>query len=501
MQPQQPTDGYVLALDVGSSSTRALLFDARGDAVPDVRVQRSYGAGGDATNAPDADAVVDLTCAAIDEVLRLAGDRATQIRAVATDTFWHSLVAVDAADRAITPVYTWADRHSQGAVAHLRGELDAEALHQRTGAPLHTSYWPAKLRWLRDEQPEVFARAAQFISLGEYLHRQILGQSRCGLSMASGTGLLDTAARAWAGDLCALVGVRPEQLPPLADVGDGVRGLRAEYAARWPALAGAKWYPALGDGAAANVGSGCLDAAHVALSVGTSSALRVVRPLAATGTGTGGGSPLPAGVWRYLLDRDRAVVGGALSEGGNLAAWLRTTLGLADLAAAEAQAARLPPDGHGLTVLPFIAGERSPGWHADATLTISGITTRTTAGELLRAVLEALAYQLATVAAQVRTTLPAEPTQIVGSGGGLTQSPLLQHILADTLGMPLALSGEGEASARGSALLALAAEGLLPDVAALPPNVGAVIAPDAAASAIYRGAQARQNALYQRFWG
>ncbi|MBA3825176.1 MAG: gluconokinase [Ktedonobacterales bacterium] len=492
MQPQQSQAGYVLALDVGSSSTRALLFDAHGDAVPDVRVQHPYAvaAGPDATNAPDADEMVERTCVAIDDALRLAGTRAGQIRAVATDTFWHSLVAVDAMDRALTPVYTWADRRSVDAVAQLRGELDATALHARTGAPLHTSYWPAKLRWLRDAQPALFTGAAQFISLGEYLHRRLLGQSRCGLCMASGTGLLATAARAWDADLCAHLHVRPDQLPPLADVGDGVRGLRVEFAQRWPALAAVPWYPALGDGATANVGSGCLDASRVAISVGTSSALRVIQPVNA--------DPLPAGVWRYLLDRDRAIVGGALSEGGNLAAWLRTTLGLADLTAAEALAAHLPPDGHGLTVLPFIAGERSPGWHADATLTVSGITSRTSTSDLLRAFMESLAYQIATVYADVRATLPADPAQMIGSGGGLTQSPLLQGILAATLGMPLALSAESEASARGSALLALVAEGVLPDLAILPPSLGSVIAPDVAATPIYRNAQARQNALAAR---
>ena len=494
MQTNEHSTDYVLAVDVGSSSTRALLFDAQGNAVPGVKAQIAYpqAAGADEAHPTDADALVDLTCTAIDAALRLAGDRAGQIRAVATDTFWHSLIAVGADGHALTPVMTWADKHSHAAVEQMRGELDGDALHQRTGAPLHTSYWPAKLRWLRENQPETFANAAQFISLGEYLHRRILGQARCGLCMASGTGMLHTATFAWDADLIAYLGLRTDQLPPLADVGDGIRGMTPECAQRWPTLATAAWYPALGDGAAANVGSGCVDATRVALSVGTTSAMRVVRAIEP--------APLPAGVWRYLLDREREVVGGALSEGGNLAAWLKALLGLADLDAAEATAAHLPPDGHGLTMLPFIAGERSPGWHNDATLTLEGVTASTTVSDLVRATQEALAYQIVTVFEQVRATLTNAPAQIVGSGGGLVQSPLLQHILADTLGMTLDLSQEQEASARGAALLALVAEGLAPDINQ-PPLIGASVAPDPALAKIYQRGQLRQAAFYQRVLG
>ena len=83
------------------------------------------------------------------------------------------------------------------AASELRTHLDEMTIHARTGARLHASYWPAKLRWLAKTRPEVFARTAQWLSFGEYLHRKVLGRSVCSLSMASGTGLLVTHERAW----------------------------------------------------------------------------------------------------------------------------------------------------------------------------------------------------------------------------------------------------------------------------------------------------------------
>lgn len=491
---------YVLALDVGSSSTRAILFDATGNAVPHVKAQTTYSAHSDASGESsfDADALVEQVALTIDEALAAAGPLAQQIAAVAIDTFWHSLVAVDASGRPLMPVLTWADTRAQDAADTLRRELDERALHERTGAGLHASYWPAKLRWLAQTQPQVASRAAQYLSFGEFLHRQIVGRSVCSLSMASGTGLLVTRSGRWATDLLPTLGVHREQLPNLGDLRDSVRGLTPAYAQRWPALRDARWFPAFGDGATANVGSGCMSPGQVAITVGTSSAVRAVVP--------NSGDVAPDGLWLYLVDARRALLGGALSEGGNLFAWMEQTLRVPPLAEAEAQMTALAPDGHGLTILPFVAGERSLGWHGAARATISGMHTHTTPFELLRAGVEALAYRISAVYTRLAQTLAREGAPdhggaaplLVASGGALLGSPLFQQIVADSLGVPLHPSREHEASARGAALLALEALGILSEAATAAPQLGAPVLPDAARGAIYQRGAARQAALYHK---
>ncbi len=450
----------ILALDVGTSSTRALLFDANGAEVPGILAQESYELtlSNDGEVSVDADTLVAAVASTIDQALKAAGPLTSSIGAVATDTFWHSLVGVDTDGRPVTPVVTWEDTRPRQAAAELAAHMDKKAIHQRTGAPLHASYWPAKLRFLAKTQPDAFSRTAQWLSFGEYLHRQLLGRSVCSLSMASGTGMLVIRDRNWDRELMGVLSIRPEQLPQLGDIHEVIRGLRPGYAARWPALRDIPWYPALGDGAAANVGSGCTTEGNWALTIGTSSAIRVVV------------SPdqvvPPAGLWLYLVDGRRALLGGALSEGGNVFAWMEKTLKLPPLKDADPQVSAVPPDGHGLTILPFISGERSLGWHGEARAVVAGIQTHTTPFDILRAAMEALAYQLGAVYQQLESALNVQETKprLIGSGGALLSSPLLQQIIVDTIGAPLYPSHEREVSARGVALLALEAMGILPDV-------------------------------------
>jgi gluconokinase len=211
----------------------------------------------------------------------------------------------------------------------------------------------------------------------------------------------------------------------------------------------------------------------------------------------------PPGLWLYLIDGKRGVLGGALTEGGNLLAWLDEVLKLPTLKDAEPLAAKVPPDGHGLTILPFIGGERSLGWHAEARMTVSGISLHTAPEELLRAGMEALACQLHAVYEQLHTVLPmnGKPPQLIGSGGALLSSMLLQEIVSDTLDAALYPSHDTEASARGAALLALEALGLIADVAQIPPAIGAGVQPNNRRGAIYRKEATRQRELYQKLLG
>lgn len=488
-----PEPPYILALDIGTSSTRALLFDATGNTLPNVLAQRPYKLtiSNEGEVSVDPDVLVAVVSQTIYDSLEMAGPLAQHIGAVALDTFWHSIMGVDADNRPLTPLIIWEDTRSHNAAIELRNQLDEAAIHARTGARFHASYWPAKLRWLTTQEPDTFSRVAQWLSFGEYLYRHFLGRSVCSLSMASGTGMLQTHARAWDTELMYVLGVRPEQFPPLGDLHESVQGLTAEYASAWPALCNVPWFPATGDGAAACVGSGCASMENWSITIGTSSAIRVVVPPEQV-------SP-PMGLWLYLIDARRAVLGGALSEGGNMLYWLDSILKLPLLADAESLVAALQPDGHGLTVLPFLSGERSLGWHANARMTISGMQAHTSPADLLRAGMESLAYQLDAVFGQVCHTLQIGSTapRIIGSGGALLGSTTLGQIVADTLGVPVYPSLDHEASARGAALLALEAMGILPDVAQVSPHLKPPVQPDAKKHAVYRKAAERQQKLYQ----
>jgi gluconokinase len=204
---------------------------------------------------------------------------------------------------------------------------------------------------------------------------------------------------------------------------------------------------------------------------------------------------LPAGLWCYRVDRHHALLGGATSEGGNVYAWMRDTLRLGEPQEIEHGLAELPPDEHGLTVLPFLAGERSPGWAGDVRATISGLTLATTPIQILQAGLEAVAYRFAIIEERICGQESCSH-RLIASGGALLSSPTWMQIIADALGRPVVASEEDEATSRGVALLALRSVGALRSLDDAPAADGQVYEPDPARHAVYRQAIERQQRLY-----
>ncbi len=491
--PTHAEPPLILALDIGSSSLRAALFDRLGRTVQGIDARQLYQVNytTDGGAEVDADALLSLLFQCIDAALVQAGPLAAGIAGVAGCSFVNNILGLDAAGRPATPITTYADTRSAAMVPGLRADFDEAQTHQRTGCLFHPSYLPARLRWMAQARSEWLGNSARWVSLGEYLELRLFGQAAVSYSAAAWTGLLDRSRLCWDQPLLAGLPIVVEQLSPLVDVSAARRGLRTEFAVRWPVLAQVPWFPLVGDGAAANVGSGCVTPQRVALSMGTTTALRAVTDDA--------DFVVPAGLWCYRVDSQRSLPGGALSEGGSIYGWLRDALRLAAPEEVEIALAQRQADGHGLTVLPFFAGERAPGWAGHARATLHGLSLATTPLDILQAGLEAVAYRIALVYQRLRAVLPAEP-QIVASGGALLGSPAWLQVVADAMGRPVSVSEAPEASARGAALLALEALDVY-SVEEAPDFVGAVVEPRPDWHQRYCIAIERQRELYATLVG
>jgi gluconokinase len=391
----------------------------------------------------------------------------------------------------VTPVYYWGDTRSTRQVDELRTTIAESDSVRRTGCPVHSSYWPAKLRWLAEEQPERFLAVRHWCSFAEYVDRRLFGERAVGVSiaMASGTGLLGVRTLDWEPGFLAITGLTPERLSPVVDFDQPSSGLDAPYRRRWPALADLPWFPALGDGACANVGGGAVSEARIALTLGTSGAMRTVT--------TDAGMTVSPGLWMYRLDRRHCVLGGSLSNGGNLLTWLRRLLGNDPTYAAWTRAGALDPDTHGLTLLPFVAGERAPSWNDHASGVIAGLTLATTGADLLRAAMESVAYRLGRIYGGLSSAL-GDNHEIVAGGGAILNSSAWLQIVADVLGHDIhAPSSEEEVSARGAAIMALVAIDAFSEIGAAPdPAEGSTVYhPDPTRHEIYRAAMSRQTRL------
>jgi gluconokinase len=197
------------------------------------------------------------------------------------------------------------------------------------------------------------------------------------------------------------------------------------------------------------------------------------------------------------VDRDVAIVGGATSEGGNVYAWCREMLKLPPDDEVERALAASVADGSGLTILPFLAGERAPGWRGGKRAVIAGLTLDVTPLDVVQSALEAVALRLALVY-ELLAPHAAPDHIVVASGGAITHSRAWTQILADALGRAIHCSPEREATSRGAALLAFEALGALPDATATRLPLGEILRPDAARHARYRVALEQHKRLDDR---
>ena len=463
----------------GSVARRAFQFNANNEDDPEAAIQR----------------VTDVIAELQSATLRQAQDAVSNhqpfdklrtqspITHLGLSCYATSLLALDENRVPLTSIFTYADARCAEDARALRSQHDELASLHRTGCRIRANYWPAKLAWLKRTQPEVFKRARWFCSLPEYVCWRLFGVFSTGISIASWTGLLNREQGDWDEAWLQVLQIRGEQLPEV--MSHESRVMLNGYPVQL--------HPAVGDGAAANIGSGCTDTSAIAVTIGTTAAMRVVRPI------TNNQQPITSpSLWNYRVDFTHELTGGATTEGGSVFAWAQRMLNLPfqGQGVLEGDLHQQEPDAHGLTVLPMFAGERSPGYAEDVRATLHGLSLDTTAIEIARALLEAVAYRLAMIHDSLRE-LAAPNAVLVGSGGALVASPTWCQIIADVTNTPLLISDEAEATAKGAAKLAIGhwlSAGVLP----IANSQWMRFEPDSTSHKIYRAAMVRQQELYDK---
>ncbi|KAE9040331.1 hypothetical protein PR003_g5012 [Phytophthora rubi] len=514
-QPQQYRGlPVVVVVDVGSSSIRSSCFALVSEAqwtLIDGSLQQQHVSSIDVHGEADGVVIAASVEQILDRTMRFlrATDLAQTLVGVGFSTFAMNVLGVDARGDIVTPVYTYAGRRK--ATAHwakqlqerlaARGEL--EEAHNRTGTVIHPAYAPATFLRLHEEEPAVVERVAKWQSISGYLIGKwtTAGQDGClpmSFSEASWMGLLDFRRSQWDARLLELIGMDSSKMPPVVDSSVPFSGLNSTFAKRWPELTNVPFFLGVSDGAAANIGSKCIDASRIAVTIGTSAALRVVLSADAMKN-----AKVPKGLWCYRIGKDQVLLGGALSDGGSVYKFFRESLRLSD-EDLSTQLEKVAPTKHGLTVLPFLSGERSPGWLENATCTISGINKWTTPIEFLRAGMESIALRIGVLFSLLAFSADLDATVVV-SGTALTSSQVWRQMIADCLGKKLILEASAtETTSRGLAVLIGTYLGLhtLKASGSFPAESTQLeySHPDAAAHAAYLEARHEQEILYRKLY-
>lgn len=477
---------FIVSLDIGSSSVRALLFDATARPVEGYgarlpyRIDRTPDGGAEVDPAELSELVIDC----LDELHRQVHAAGFPVAAVAGSAFWHSFLGVDANGTPTLPILHLTDTRSDACVPHVTNT------HARTGCMPHSSYWPAKLLWLAANRADQVRATRRWLSFPEYLFEKLTGRAHASLSMVSASGLWNQNAGTYDDEALAPLPVERDQLADPATLDQPACDLLPEFAGMWPAFDDMRWFPLLGDGACNNLGSGCVTGGRASLMVGTTGAMRLVVEAPSI--------EIPEGLWCYRVDARRFVIGGALSNGGEVYAWAKRTLALPKDLETRLEAAE--PGAHRLSMLPFFSGERTPYWRSDLHAAIAGLSFSTEAFDIFHAALEAVALSFREIYALLAARC-GDPSEIVASGGALLRSPGWSQIMADALGRPITACTESEASCRGAALWALERLAVIGDLADLPASTGNVFEPRSQYRASYARLAQHRNAHFRQLFG
>jgi gluconokinase len=495
MTPDAPAQ-VVIGLDVGTTGAKAVAFDLQSSSRRVAIREYPSIASAPGQHVQDPDAMVAAAAEALTECVATAGD--ADVVAISVSAAMHGLLALDAELRPLTPLITWADGRAREQAASLHRSGQADELQALTGAPVHPMTPLTKLMWFAQRDPETWGAARWWIGLKDYLLLWLTGQLVTELSSASGTGMLDMAARGWSADALALAGVTEAQLPeilpttatlPLA----GAVARRIGLAAGTPVAVGAA------DGPLGNLGTGAMAPGVAGLSLGTSGAIRI----AVEGPRVDPGRTL----FCYALTDAVWVVGGAISNGGGVIRWAGRSL-VPDVAADGGDvavlevAARVPPGSEGLVMLPYLVAERAPLWDPELPGALLGLRREHTRAHMVRAALEGVCMQMRLLLDQVDAV---EPVTTVVATGGVFRSALWREVMAATLERSLRLVGDAEGTALGAATLGLVAIGRARDLAEAAGQLAPAAAqdharvdPDAALTAVYNRSRASVPELLGR---
>jgi len=482
---------YLLGLDISTTGAKALVIAEDGRVVASHTTPQPISTPKPLWSEQNPADWWDGISASIRVALKAANVTGADISAIGLTGQMHGLVLLDSAGKVLRPSILWNDQRTQAQCDEMTEKIGFKRLIQLTGNRALTGFTAPKILWVRENEPEVYARAAHMLLPKDYIRFRLTGDYAMDMSEASGTSLLDVANRRWSSEVLAALDIPEAWMPRLCEGLDKTGVISASAAEQTGLRAGTPVVGGGGDQAAGAVGVGAVEPGIVSLVVGTSGV--VFAPLGQYAYEPEGRlhafcHAVP-GSWHFM--------GVMLSAAGSLQ-WFHDTL-----AAGEsfddllAPAADIPPGSDGLLFLPYLSGERTPHPDPLARGAFVGLTVRHTRAHMARAVLEGVAFGLKDGFNLIAAAgLPAR-LEVRVSGGG-AKSPLWRQILADILGATLVSTNSTEGAAYGAALLAAVGAGVYPTVQAACAET--IRTSDAITPGANQSAYAQPYALYEQLY-
>ncbi|GAE28162.1 gluconokinase [Halalkalibacter wakoensis JCM 9140] len=369
----------------------------------------------------------------------------------------------------------------------------------QTGTPIHPMSPLTKLIWMKETGYQPYINAAKFISIKEYLLLKWFGTYIVDYAVASASGLFNIHTFQWEDTALAAAGISSDQLSKPVPSTEICQGLEVELADKLNLPQDIPFVIGSSDGPLANLGIGAINPGDVALTIGTSGAIRQMASKPET-------DELQE-IFCYGVTENLWIMGGPTNNGGIVFQWLKDVLGEKEVEQALANgtsaydlltnhAKGVKPGAEGLLFLPFLNGERAPYWDANARGSFIGLTLSHKKEHMIRAGLEGVIFSMYSIG-QALERLAGEPTQIFASGG-FARSPLWLQIVADMFGQDVHVPVSHQSSAWGAAWFGLYALGEVPSLSAIKEHIpmSSTIVPNANHHALYQELYQTYSELY-----
>ncbi len=456
---------YIIGVDIGTTSTKSVLYDTKGKVI--AYANSGYQLYQDILDMAEEDPeeIFGAVLETMGSVIRKSQVQASEVKGVSFSSAMHSLILMDQNDRPLTRAITWADNRAAKYSEELKENGLGQQIYQKTGTPIHPMAPLSKILWLRHEKNNLFRQTKKFIDLKTYVFFKLFGVYKMEYSIASATGMFNIFKLDWDQQALDVLQIDRNQLPKLVEPTDQITGLKSEYAQLLGLKETTPFIFGASDGGLSNLGVNAIDSGVVAVTIGTSGAVRVVvdKPVVD-----------PDGkLFCYALTKDKWVVGGPVNNGGIVFRWVKDQLFAPEKITAEQMqvstydiltkiAQKIPAGSDGLLFHPYLGGERAPIWNAYARGSFFGLTRKHTRAHMLRATLEGIVYNLYVVMLTIEK-ITGKPKSIRATGG-FARSALWRQMLADIFEQEVSIPESFESSCLGAAVLAMYSLGYIDDL-------------------------------------
>ena len=482
---------YVIGCDVGSQGTKAILLSTSGAFVAEAYEGYTIDYPHPLWAEQPVERWLDALTLAIRHLLHESGIQADNVRAISLATQVDGVIPIDSNGNPLHPAIIWMDRRASAQCEFLRHKVDDEEVFNITGLNIDAYHVAPKIRWLAEQRPEVYERAARFLLPGSYVAYYLTGEFAVDYSNASSTLLLEVHSKTWSEEMCNVFDIDVNKLAPVGAGTATLGKLRPVVAEKLGLNAGTLVMIGCGDEHAACLGAGVTQPGLVGDIVGTAEPVCAACPEPIFDQTRLVETHCHADPDLWLLENPGFV------SGGNFRWWRDQFAYGETYASLDLEAMNIPPGAEGLTFLPSLMGALAPTWNESARGTFAGFTLAHTRGHFVRALLEGSAYAVRDITSQMQGIgLDLREMRAVGGGA---KSQLWNQIKADVTGLQVNVPEITETTALGAAFLSLVGIGAYTTLSEASDHIVRIrerIDPDPTAKSAYDEAYERYRQTY-----